>query len=165
MYFNNIQLVAAILDSSDKKLILVAKINTENVLHTVRVWLDIGSSCSLVSAWSVTKFGIPKTNLVKKVLARGLGGVEVLSSKCNVCLVVNNKNIIFDALVSHFSIMSEMKIDLLVGQDIIGTKLGLNIPINAKPSITILEDFSEGDVKLVTSRTLQGSEETQDWQC
>jgi hypothetical protein len=106
MYFSNIQSVAAILDSSDKKLLLVAKINNADVLHTVRVWLDIGSSCSLVSAWSVAKFGIPKTNLVKKILARGLGGVEVMNSKCNICLIVSNKTIYFEALVSHFSIMS-----------------------------------------------------------
>ena len=164
-YTHTLQVIAAAVavGEEESRMILIAQLLINDTSHTVRAWLDIGSSCSLVAQSSAKAFKLQRNTLKKQVLAKGLGGTEIIDFVSIITLSVNGNKFDFSAYWSNFSVLTEYKIDLLLGRDVIGKKLGLTIPLNAPPTITFQEDFSKENLAVVPSNSPQGLSTTTDW--
>lgn len=123
-------------------------LNSEKLMST---WLDCGARTTLVhenatKAHSLLVYGCPRVRLV------GLNGSEVTDSRASIALDIKGEKIVFDAYVVSSSLLNG--VDVLIGMDVIGTQIGLEVnstdcPITLRyfPVEEEVADYESGTVK------------------
>lgn len=122
------------------KVIVIALFSFKNDLIPVRIWIDTGSSISLISSSSKILPKVVQTRLEKPVVAVGIGGEERLTRACEIELKIKDFKFKFCPFISSFEILKDEKIDVLLGTDVIGPKLGLNITPGLRPHLFLRDD-------------------------
>lgn len=122
------------------KVIVIALFSFKNDLIPVRIWIDTGSAISLISSSSKILPKVVQTRLEKPLVAVGIGGEERLTRACDIELKIKDFKFKFCPFISNFEVLKDEKIDILLGTDVIGPKLGLNITPGLKPHLFLRDD-------------------------
>jgi hypothetical protein len=123
-------------------IVINTTISHSNRLIPARIWLDTGSSITLISKKFLTDNRMNCSKYFKNFVLQGINSVSVRQESfvCSFNLLVNKRDIKITALVSDSTLFDHTR-DILLGQDVISNKLGALLSCSSsKPIVWAKED-------------------------